>query len=189
MNSCAYNNSRRLLMSMVYGSVTVYALKSPPNSTMPLRVWTWTILLTSFWTKIRSRVWSQQGQHTPRKLTSQRQHPCGPAAIDKNRGFLPSTMTSLNWRGCESKQQPPPPPYVLSLLFFLVTQCALLQVNQTLQHVANVTLGSAKFWLIRQGQHPETTLIFAPPFPIYLHHPHACSIIPHIGLSSPRTFK
>ncbi len=61
----------------------------------------------------------------------------------------------------------------------------LPQVNQTLQHVANVGLGSARFQLIRQGQHLETTLVFAPLFPTYLHHPRARSIIPCIGLSSP----
>jgi hypothetical protein len=60
-------------------------------------------------------------------------------------------------------------------------------MNQTLQRVANVGLGSAKFQLVRQGQHPETTLIFAPSFQVYLHHPCACSIIGHIGLSGPRT--
>jgi len=58
-------------------------------------------------------------------------------------------------------------------------------VNQTFQRLANVGLGSAKFWLIRRGRHPETTLIFAISFLVYLHHPHACSIIPRIGLSSP----
>jgi hypothetical protein len=40
----------------------------------------------------------------------------------------------------------------------------LLQVNQTLRHVAIVGLKSAKFRLIKQGQHLETALIFAPPF-------------------------
>ncbi len=33
--------------------------------------------------------------------------------------------------------------------------------------------------------HPETVLLFAPLFLVYLHHPRACSIIPRIGLSSP----
>ncbi len=58
-------------------------------------------------------------------------------------------------------------------------------MSHTLQRVANVGLGSAKFRLIRQGQHPETALVFAPLFLVYLHHPRACSIIPRIGLSGP----
>jgi hypothetical protein len=41
-------------------------------------------------------------------------------------------------------------------------------------------------WLVRRGQHRETILVFAPMFPIYLHHPRACSIIQRIGLSGPR---
>jgi len=96
-------------------------------------------------------------------------------------------MTRLGWGGCESKQQPP--CYVLLLLFFLATQCMLLQVSQTLQHVANVGLGNARFRLVKRGQHLETTIVFAPPFLVYLHHPHACSIIPRIGLFSPHTPK
>jgi hypothetical protein len=44
--------------------------------------------------------------------------------------------------------------------------------------VANVGLGNVKFRLIGCGQHLETTLVFAPSFLVYLHHPHACSIIP-----------
>ncbi len=52
--------------------------------------------------------------------------------------------------------------------------------------MANVGLGSLRFRLVRQGQHPETTLVFAPMFPIYLHHPRACSIIPCIGFFGPR---
>jgi hypothetical protein len=59
-------------------------------------------------------------------------------------------------------------------------------VSQTFQRLANVGLGSVRFRLIKQGQHPETTLIFTTPFLIYLHHPRACSIIPRIGLASPR---
>lgn len=62
-------------------------------------------------------------------------------------------------------------------------------MSQTLQCLANVGLGNAKFQLIRRGQHLETTLIFAPLFLIYLHHPHTCSIIPRIGLSSPHAPK
>jgi hypothetical protein len=77
-------------------------------------------------------------------------------------------MTSLGRSGYESKQQPR--CYVLSLLFFLAAHCALLQVSQTLQHVANVGLGSVKFRLLRRDQHLETTLIFAPLFLVSLHH-------------------
>jgi len=58
-------------------------------------------------------------------------------------------------------------------------------MSQTFQSVANVGLGSARFWLVKQGYHLETTLIFAPPFLIYLHHLHAGSIR-HIGLFGPR---
>ncbi len=70
------------------------------------------------------------------------------------------------------------PPYVLSLLFFPAAQCVLSQVSQkTLQHVANIDLGNAMFQLVRQGQHSRTSLVFAPSFLVYLHHPRACSII------------
>ncbi len=58
-------------------------------------------------------------------------------------------------------------------------------MSHTLQRVENVGLGSAKFWLIRRGQHLKIALVFAPPFPVYLHHPRACSIILRIGLSGP----
>jgi hypothetical protein len=78
-----------------------------------------------------------------------------------------------------------PPCYVLSFMFFPATHCALPQMSQTFQHVANFGLGSAKFQLVRRGQHPKTTLVFAPSFPVYLHHPCACSIISCIGFSSP----
>ncbi len=54
--------------------------------------------------------------------------------------------------------------------------------SQTFQHVANVGLGNAKFHLIKQGQHPKNTLVFTPPFPVYLHHPCASSIIPLLQL-------
>jgi hypothetical protein len=77
------------------------------------------------------------------------------------------------------------PRYVLLLLFFQATQCKLPQVSQTLQHVAIVGLGSARFWLLGQGQHLEIALVFAPLFLVYLHHPRACSIIPHIGFLVP----
>ncbi len=70
-------------------------------------------------------------------------------------------------------------------MFFLATKCVLPQLSQTFQHVAIVGLRSARFRLIEQGQHLEITLVFAPLFPIYLHHPRACSIIPHIGLCGP----
>jgi hypothetical protein len=62
-------------------------------------------------------------------------------------------------------------------------------MNQTFQRMANVGLWSARFQLIKQGQHLETTLVFTPLFSIYLHHPCVCSIIPCIGLSSPRAPK
>jgi hypothetical protein len=55
-------------------------------------------------------------------------------------------------------------------------------MRETFQHVTNVDLENVRFRLIRQGQHPETTLVFAPLFPIYLHHPRACSIIPCISV-------
>jgi hypothetical protein len=62
-------------------------------------------------------------------------------------------------------------------------------VSQTLKRVANVDMGNARFRLIRRGEQPKTVLIFAPPFPVYSHHPRACSIIPCIGFSSPRAPK
>jgi hypothetical protein len=61
----------------------------------------------------------------------------------------------------------------------------LLQVSQTFQRVVNVGLGNARFQLVRQGRHPETSLLFAPLFLVYLHHPCACSIISRIGFSGP----
>jgi hypothetical protein len=64
-----------------------------------------------------------------------------------------------------------------------------MRATTNVQHVANVGMGSARFWLVRQGQHLETILIFAPMFLVYLHHLHACSIIPRIGLSSLRAPK
>jgi hypothetical protein len=81
------------------------------------------------------------------------------------------------------------PHYVLSHLFFPTPQCVLPQVSHTLQHVAIVGLGSAKFWLIKRGQRPETIIVFALPFLVYLHYPRACSIILHIGLSAPHTLR
>jgi hypothetical protein len=43
---------------MVSGSVVVRALKSPPNSIMPLEFELWQYLLRGFGTRIRSYVWS-----------------------------------------------------------------------------------------------------------------------------------
>jgi hypothetical protein len=51
ISSGAYNTSQRSLLSMVSSNVIVHALKSPPNSTMPPRVWTSTISAARFWNK------------------------------------------------------------------------------------------------------------------------------------------
>jgi hypothetical protein len=51
MGSSAYNSSQRSLMSMISGNVIVRTLKSPPNSTMPPRVWTSVISVTGFWNR------------------------------------------------------------------------------------------------------------------------------------------
>jgi len=77
--SDTYNNSQKSLVLMVFSSTTVCALKSSPNNTIPPRVWTSTkYLLLGFGTRIHFCVWSQQGQRTPCKQTSQGQHPMDP---------------------------------------------------------------------------------------------------------------
>jgi hypothetical protein len=50
-SSSTCNNSQRLLVSMVSGSVVIRALKSLPNSIMRPRVWTSTKFITKFWNK------------------------------------------------------------------------------------------------------------------------------------------